>query len=222
MARYRDPSDPSSLWEEGASESQPEPRRKSTSKGWQPRQERRSRQQTYDRPKSSSKTKPAEVSDRVWGLAEHWMERGTAALGKRPPMVNQAEFAKRLHAAIQADRATVRLLRERGADHLNDILARMVDIFWAEIERGQEGAVLQMLFLDSWDALMDRAQTAFMVDWLKDHGKTQDYTPVAKDGNKYLETLEAQHLARFMRRVQEETEPPRKPASDSLNRFRKS
>ena len=222
-SRFRDPSDPSSLWDDGSPEPEPQPRRKPTSKGWQPRQEKKYRQRvevTGRQSGKSSRTKPAEVSERVWGLTEHWLERGTAALGKRPPMVNQAEFAKRLDAVIKTDRPTVKLLRQRGPDHLNDIVSRMIDIFWAEIEKGEEHGVHQMLFLDVWGSLLDRAQTQFMVDWLKVHGEAQEYAPVAREDNAYLQVRDAQHMRNFIARVQEETEPPAKPASDSLNRFR--
>jgi hypothetical protein len=170
-------------------ETEPEyPTRRNTSKGWGSRGTgtRTSTPARAEFKAPASKKKPAEVSDRVWELSEQWMEMATAALGQHP-RVNQAEFAKRLDAKIAEDKSLGRWLRfrpewwqehfpgkwESGVEFLNDVLARMLEMFFGSLtdEQVSKPGSLQFAFLtDEWDEWCYHATTSVQVAWHKEHG----------------------------------------------------
>jgi hypothetical protein len=185
VARYRSDSDPTSVWDEaGGEESAPEraPRRS-------PRRSARPQRDLTrgDRPQSRAQrnVRPEEVSERVWEMADQWLELGEAHFGKRPP-VNRQEFSKRLSAKINSDpnlRKWLKIRPERwqstfggkweaGSDFVNDVLARAVEMFWRYLTNDQSNsASLQFAFLDDeWDEWIYQATTAVKVEWAQRKG----------------------------------------------------
>lgn len=130
-------------------------------------------------------TRPPEVSERVWGLAEQWLEMGEAQFGKRPP-VSKVEFSKRLDTRILADERLQRWLRispERwqevfpgvwnsGIEFVNDVLYRMLELFYENLTEDQKNtSALQFAFLnDEWDEWSYHAVTSVQVKWFKTNG----------------------------------------------------
>lgn len=126
--------------------------------------------------------RPDEVSERVWGIAEQWLETGAAHFGK-PVAVNKREFAKRLATKIRNDRSLGVWLRrppdfwdyfgswDDGYDFVNEVLAKMSDLFWGHLIEAQKNIpAIQYDFLDrEWDEWVYQAVTAIQVAWLKDH-----------------------------------------------------
>lgn len=204
MTKYRDDSDPRNIWgdDDQPSESRPQPRNQ-----WGSRQERRGTRQSSPAPARNQR--PAEVSERVWGLAEHWIERGTAALGKRPP-VSLQEFSKRLGDTIRQTKPFQAALRpaaaagvppwEHGPDYVNDLLSRMVEMFWDGLEAGESNsAALQFRFLDdTWDGLLDAAQTSLRVARLRKHGVVVERNDIPRTENPYLNHLANQRMRDYL------------------------
>jgi hypothetical protein len=141
-------------------------------------------------------------------MAEHWLERGTATMGRRPP-VNLPEFSKRLADTIRESKPLQAALKrqgsgwDRGPDYVTEMLADMVERFWRSLEAGEENsAALQFRFLDDyWDNLLDAAQTNLKVRRLQQHGRVVPRVEVSKHDNPYLKTLAAQKEREFLERA---------------------
>lgn len=198
-------------------------------------QPRHKRPRRESRPEPVRNQRPDGVSERVWGIAEQWLETGKATTGERPP-VRLPEFSQRLHERIQRTKFIALVLTERtdefsmvferGPDYVDDLLARMVEIFWDTLEVGTRNSSLQFAFLnDDWDLLVEQARSSLQVRWIKVHGKpTVGPKHWHKDENPYLALLREQRerawLERCEREAEQEPPPPRGSRNDSLDRFR--
>lgn len=128
---------------------------------------RGSRQQ--DRPKN---VRPAEVSERMWGMAEQWIDLGTAALGHRPP-VNLEEFSKRFSSTARRDPEVKRMFKARGMEYVENVLVRMIELFWESGDPNRSAGTSQFVFLhDEWDDLIYDAETSLEVRRRKAIGRT--------------------------------------------------
>jgi len=177
VTRWKNPADPDNVWGDQPSEEVKVPRQRQ-----RPRPEQEPR-------RSASNIRPEGVSENVWGLAEQWVETGTATFGKRPP-VNLSEFAKRYSETVNDSTPVLDLLATKGEPWATEVLARMVEMFWDGLEQGdRNSALLQFKFLDDeWEHWLDAAMTSVQVRWLKEHGHLM--APPAyphKDENIYLQ-----------------------------------
>lgn len=122
----------------------------------QPRQRTRSQPQSKAQPQQQ---RPADVSARVWGLAEQFLEEGQAACGAHLP-INKVKFARRLSDRINGDKEIQDLLRHRGPDWVNDLVSDMIQRFWTGLQEGAHPVgVLQFVFLDEdWPDLLEDAR----------------------------------------------------------------
>jgi len=90
-------------------------------------------------------------------------------------MVNQANFSERLSTQVNSEPG----FRKLNPAKVNDLVSRMIKIFWSEIEVGQIHGVHQMMFLDpeTWEYLRDRASTSLRIDKVRAGGfKTRPYS----------------------------------------------
>lgn len=151
----------------------------------------------------------------VWGLAEQWLEQGTATFGSRPP-VNLPEFSKRL-----SDRVNDRLhFSGTAPDEVNSLVSVMIRKFWDGLEVGdRNNGTLQFKFLrDEWDALVDQARTSLRISWLKENGTLVSPPEYAQKGQNALDKVrERQRLQAI---IADSTEPPR-PRTGSVQKPRK-
>lgn len=186
----------------------------------------------------ASQQKPAEVSDNVWGLAEHFLEAGKAFFGRHIP-VNRAEFSKRLSETINTDRDVVNLLRpwEWDDDHkylhrtpltepalgrailwINDVVAEMIDLFWNRLEQGAANSgSLQFRFLDDdWAALWYDAVTNLEVRKIHKGLETGETKRVPANYRMVSEESQAAHrMKRLQIRLRnQEDKPERAPLTD--------
>ena len=182
--------------------------------------------------------RPEEVSERVWGLAQQWVEVGTETTGQRPP-VRLPEFSQRLDKTLRqtkfirfvlnGPRQLDMLTFEDGMDYANDLVSRMVRLFWDNLEVGTKLGVAQFVFLeDDWDYLLERARTAIQVDWVKKYGRP--VTPMKtynKGENPYHQAMKEYREMEYSRQILanwDDTPPPtqaeRDSRRDTLHRFR--
>lgn len=167
---------------------------RNTSRGWQKRNSRPKQDTTTgDKPQSKGQknVRPEEVSEDVWGMAEHWLDLGEAHFEKRPPLNKQA-FSKRLSDKINSDPTLRKFLRIRperwehmlggsfksGPDFVNEVLYQAVRLFWKYLttEHGNSPA-LQFLFLDEeWDEWIYQAVTTVQVGYYHKHGEWSEPT----------------------------------------------
>lgn len=202
--------------------------KRGSSGGWaqRPKQTSTRRSKHQDQPTATPKGKPRDVSERTWGLAEHWLERGHAALRQRPA-VSLPAFSTRLHQQIHAsfDQGPQDVLATRGPDYVNEVVSRMIEFFWDSVQVGQgHHAALQFAFLaDDWDGLRDMAETSIWVSYLKKHGKP---VPAPTDDAERRERYEAAmgkiRIRRYLDEALAESEDsPPNGNTEVLNRFRK-
>lgn len=167
MGKWKNDSDPTNIWDDESEDLDTRPRKA------HPARKHRKPNHVPGTQFPARNQKPPEVSDLVWGLAEMWVEQGTQTFGRRPP-VNLPEFSKRLSEKINTDPDVKRMLSpkrfnpETGyvqrvdlspeqvaqrIERVNGILARMIEIFWENLEEGdQNTSSLQFKFLgDEWD-----------------------------------------------------------------------
>lgn len=176
-------------------------------------------QQTH-RPKNQ---RPADVSVRVWGMAQHWVDLGTAALGRRPK-VNLEEFSKRLSSTIHNDPEFRKILADKDRwGYVDDLLVRMIEMFWEDLD-GTGRSASQWTFLDDqWDDLRYDAATSLRVRYLKEHGRAVPppvYDPEQR--KPYEEAIKRAKIARFTREALENADAPfpRADRKEVLNRWR--
>lgn len=175
---------------EGSSEqpkgkSRPRPPARSRSEATTPR---------VDSPARNRRTsgKPEEVSEDVWSAAQYWIQHGEEVHGVRPP-ANVQEFAKRLQAAVLADK------RFRDAEVLQ-ILEKMTESFWKHRLASEPiDGVIQFRFLnEEWDEHYDFALTSIKVDRIKANPVVVSMDLVSKDQNPYLAVLDSQKIVRLL------------------------
>lgn len=160
------------MWSEGREHRQyPKPKPRKT----EPRQAKPSDQHRHLA--GINDTKPEDVSDKVWALAQYWLRVGTETWGRRPP-VNLASFASRLGAVINEDpvirKWTKRPKGRTRPEHLTLCFQSAVDIFWDSLEVGwPKDATIQFYFLgeEHWHQWRDRGESVIWVRDLKKYGK---------------------------------------------------
>lgn len=197
MKKFTRDSDPTAALFQDETESEEEPRpRRSTGSQRDRNQSRRGRSHKpravlQDQPRSKSTQRPDEVSERVWGLAEQWMEAGEAHFGRRPP-VNQAGFSKRLKAKINSDPQLLPWLKkgpgywerfetwDDGFEFVNDVVARAIEMFYEYLTEDQKNsAALQFAFLnDEWDEWIYQAIDSVKIRWIKTNVSDDHWKPM--------------------------------------------
>jgi hypothetical protein len=169
--RFRDASNPASLLDD---DPDPDQRPHRT-----PRSQPRRSTGPRDIPRASRNTRPDEVTERMWGLAGQWLELGEARLGQRPA-INLPEFAKRFAAKVNSDRELLSWAWKvypgsrwsTGADFVNDVIVRMIELFWDHLTVEQTNTPsLQFAFLeDEWDEWAYQALTSLKVAYYRENG----------------------------------------------------
>lgn len=179
------------------------------------RQERvaRSSQRSYSPRERTGPSRPAEVSERVWGLAEFWIQRGEVALGTRPA-VNLPEFSKRLQAAIQADQDIRKAIErpegqnpaEVGPEYVNDLISVMIENFWDTLAEGDKTHHQFKFLRDDWDDLYVAAETSLRVKRILKNPVVVTTSAVPKQDNPYLQKIAEDHMKHYLEAVQEPIE----------------
>lgn len=187
-------------------------------------------QQTAIRP---SQQKPAEVSDHVWGLAEHFLELGKAFFGRNIP-VNRAEFSKRLSERINTDPDVHAMLRplewndkhrlvrtrlpqaehDKRVERINDIVAEMISLFWSRLEAGAPNSgAIQFRFLDDdWGQLWYDAVTNLEVRKLVEGLETGETKRVPANYRMVSqESQDAHRMKRLQIRLRNQQDAPDRP-----------
>jgi hypothetical protein len=188
----RDDANPANLWHDADPEPQPEPKGSSRG-GWgkpkgQPKTSHRESRHQQGTPQPSKNQRPEEVSEMVWDLAQQWLSMAEAKYGERPP-VNLHNFSKRYSDKINSDPNLRYWLRVKpdqwdkfdgrwkdGRHFLNDVLYKMLRLFFQHLTEQQKIGSVQFAFLnDEWDEWVYQAVTAVQVAWHKDHGTWVKY-----------------------------------------------
>lgn len=195
MEKFTRDSDPTNVYDDVEPEEQSRPR-KTASIQKERNQSRRGRGGKpkvihKDQPRTKSTQRPADVSERVWALAEQWMDAGTAHFGRRPP-VNQAEFSKRLAAKINTDPQLLVWFKkpvgywdqfdwwESAYDFVNDVVARAMEMFFEFLTEDQKPSTVQWAFLgDEWDEWIYQAIDSVKIRWIRRHVAEEAWQPMS-------------------------------------------
>lgn len=107
---------------------------------------------------------PAERSERTWRLVRLFVETGEAY--GRVRVVSPWHLGKELAAKINADRDILDFIKEHGQDFTQDLLSRMIRIYWKHYvtDSMSRTQVLNEYLDDYWDDLWDQAKTEYATD----------------------------------------------------------
>lgn len=182
------------LFKDAGDETYPEPQQKPVRGSWKAQDKpRKSRDHTravrpQGPPQVNKNQRPDEVSEDVWALAQQWLDMAEAKYGDRPP-VNKQNFSKRLSDKINSDENLRYWLRvkpegwarfggrwEDGRHFINDVLSKMLDLFFTHLTQDQKIGSIQFAFLDDeWDEWVYQAVTAVQVAWHKANSEWVKY-----------------------------------------------
>lgn len=238
MGRFVDQNDPSRLLADLTSDEGEKPS-KSRSTRYANRTRSDVRKARVDRP-AASQQRPADVSERVWGLTDQFLEHGERLFDRKLP-VNRAKFAQRLTARVNHDEAARKILQprewdretrrvcrtplspeefEKAAQQVNDILAEMIEVFYANLESGDDwDSWLDRKFLDCWSELWYRASQNLEVRALVDglSRGTVSRRPAnykMADPEKIRSRQVKRSINRYLREHPNERHPDRDPITD--------
>lgn len=168
MKTFYDPSNPANLVDED-DEPRAQPR-KGTGKG------RTTRKEVRETP-----SRPPEVSEDVWVLAQQWITEGEKKFGRRPP-VNTVNFAVSFSEKINStwdlrkwvqgpDEKWERTLWNSGQEFVVDVISRMIRMFYDHLTEDQTRESAQFDFLhEEWDEWVYQALTSAQVSEYQAHG----------------------------------------------------
>lgn len=168
------------------------------------------RKTTPEKRTPARNTRPSEVTEDVWRLAEQWIELGTSALNGNRPYVSHYEFAKRFSTKCNEFRPLRKFRKEFGQEHTVSVLTFMIEFFWDGLTEGDTDAVHQMKFLrDDWESLFDRATTAFAVQAIRNTEQSgRRYEPTPPSENNYLNLVEQRRLEHWQALAVADEAPP--------------
>jgi hypothetical protein len=107
---------------------------------------------------------PPERTERTWRLVRLFVQTGEAY--GRTRVVSPWLLGKELAAKINHDHDVLAFIAEYGQDLAEDILARMIRIYWRDyVDSGMSRTAIVNQFLDDyWSDLFDRAKTQYATD----------------------------------------------------------
>ncbi len=107
---------------------------------------------------------PPERTERTWRLVRLFVQTGEAV--GRTRVVSPWLLGKELASKINHDHDILRFIDEHGQDLAEDILGRMIRIYWRDyVDTGMSRNVVVNHFLDDyWADLFDRAKTQYATD----------------------------------------------------------
>lgn len=116
---------------------------------------------------------PPERTERTWRVTRLFVETGEASQVRR---ISPWFFAKELAATINNSRIFLDFIRDHGEDLAEDMLGRMIRLFFRHYIDGRTSRSLAIdLFLDQyWDDLFDQAKTEYTTERIQQ--KTADGT----------------------------------------------
>ena len=107
---------------------------------------------------------PPERSERTWRLVRLFVETGEAY--GRTRVISPWQLGKDLAVKINHDRAILSFIWANGQDLAEDILGRMVKIYWQHyVDDGMSRTAIVNQYLDDyWEDLWDQAKTEYATD----------------------------------------------------------
>ena len=107
---------------------------------------------------------PPERSERTWRLVRLFIETGEAY--GRTRVISPWQLGKDLAVKINHDQAILSFIQANGQDLAEDILGRMIKIYWEHyVDDGMSRTAIVNQYLDDyWSDLFDQAKTDYATD----------------------------------------------------------